>query len=75
MVTIAFKGRGGGQGVRVLAFYSEFESRWSLQFLFCKLYEKDENKQKRSGMAHFKETFLLAVPSAARLWKFFWRFN
>ena len=23
MVTIAFKGRGGGQGVRVLAFYSD----------------------------------------------------
>ena len=28
------KGGGGGQVVSVLAFYSEFESRWSLQFFF-----------------------------------------
>ena len=32
---------------------SEFESRWSLQF-FCKIeLEKNENKEKESGLAHF----------------------
>ena len=44
---------GGGQVVNVLAFFllwrSEFESLWSLQFLFCKLVKKKENKQKEAG--------------------------
>ena len=28
---------------------SEFESCWSLQFLFCKMFEKNKNKQKEAG--------------------------
>ena len=30
---------------------SEFESCWSLHF-FCKVFEKNENKQKEQGLAH-----------------------
>ena len=46
-------GRGGGQVVSVLAFYSEWselESRWSQKF-FCKIvFERNENKQKGVGV-------------------------
>ena len=40
-------GRGVGQVVIALAFYSdEFESRWRLQFFSVKfVFEKNENKQ------------------------------
>ena len=38
-----------GQCARLLLRRSKFESRWSLKFLFCKLFEKDENKQKEAG--------------------------
>ena len=43
-----------GQRARLLLRWSEFESRWGLQF-FCKIViEKNENKQKkRPGLAHF----------------------
>ena len=42
-----------GQHSRLLLWRSEFESRWSLQFLFCKLFEKNENKQKEAGDGPF----------------------
>ena len=46
-----------GQRARLLLRRSEFESRWSLQFLFCKLFEKNENKQtKMAGDGPFKKT-------------------
>ena len=46
---------GGGQRACLLIWRSEFESRWSLHFLFCKLFEENENKgktQKEVGMGH-----------------------
>ena len=61
VVVLGFKiktlGRGGGQVVRVLAFYSDDLSLnpaeayiFSVKFVF----EKNESKQKRPGMDHLK---------------------
>ena len=48
------KGRDGGQVVSVLAFYSEFESRWNLQFCSVKfVIEKNENNQKEAWVGPF----------------------
>ena len=60
-----------GQRARLLLWRSEFESRWSLQFLFCKLFEQNENKKKEAGDGPFKKittilwnkVFWLDVPS------------
>ena len=47
-------GCGGGQAVSVLAFYCDDQSL-NLQFLFWKLFEKDEKIRKNSPeMAHLK---------------------
>ena len=44
-----------GQRARPLLWRSEFEYQWSLQFLFCKLFEKNENKQKEAGDSPLKK--------------------
>ena len=48
-------GHGGGQVVCVLAFYSDdSSSNWSIQFFSLKFaFEKNKNKQKEAGVAHF----------------------
>ena len=62
VVVLGFKiktlGRGGGQVVRVLAFYSDDLSlnpaeayTFSVKFVF----EKNENKQKEAGVGPFKK--------------------
>ena len=44
----------GSQGTSLLLLQSKFVSRWSLQFFSAELlFEKIENKQKRSGLVHF----------------------
>ena len=50
--------RGGGQAVSVPAFYSEIYSNWSLLFLFCKLFEKNEDKWKRGRQLPVLKEFL-----------------
>ena len=45
-----------GQRASLLLQRSEFESRWSLQFWFLKLFEKNENKQKEAGDGSFKKS-------------------
>ena len=42
-----------GQRARLLLRRSEFESRLSIQFLVCKLFEKDANNQKEAGNGPF----------------------
>ena len=49
------QGSGGGQVI-------EFESRWSLQFLFRKLFEKNENKPKEAGDGRLKKNSLSWAP-------------
>ena len=47
--TLWIKGRGGGQVVSVLAFYSDYQSSNPAEayIFFCKIvFEKNENKQK-----------------------------
>ena len=57
-------GRGGGQVVSVFAFYSDDPSSnpadvysFSVKFVF----EKNENKQKEAGLAHFLRIIVLKV--------------
>ena len=48
-----------GQRARLLLWQSEFESRWRLQFFSVKIvFEKNENKQNRLGLAHLKKKCL-----------------
>ena len=50
-----------GQRARLLLRWSEFESRWGLQF-FCKIViEKNENKQKEAGVGPFLKKTLLEL--------------
>ena len=50
------------QRARLLLRRSEFESRWSLQFLFRKLFEKNENKPKEAGDGRLKKNSLSWAP-------------
>ena len=51
---LCITGHGGGLVVSVLAFYSEFESRWRVQFVSatCRL-ERTKTNKKRPGLALF----------------------
>ena len=54
-------GRGGGQVVSVLAFYSDEHSSIPAEVhsLLCKLFEKNENKEKEYGIAHLQKNWRL----------------
>ena len=74
MPTFSLVGRGGGQVVRLLAFYSDDQSSnpsnafsFSVEFVF----EKNENKPKEAGVGPFKKQsawfdhflFILLIPT------------